>query len=642
MASALDPKLTIWTDQQVSVIESDAAIRTLIQAGPGTGKTATACSRIAWMISSSEIDPSEIWLISFTRTAIHELRNRISSFLKNPSDVHGLRIATIDSLSWAIHSGYKEDAKILGTFDDNIEKTIQLVKQSEGVSEFLNTVKHLVIDEAQDIVGSRCELLLEIINCLSPDCGVSVFADDAQAIYGFSEEISEVSAFGTLPQMIRQHFDNFKSAELTKIHRTTDAKLINVFGKGRKLITEGNSSNFLRLESIRTLLQNSNHAELGLYRDDIQQMPTSNDDSFLLFRRRGEVLDAASYFSIHPDQIRAHRIRMSGLPTCIHGWISVIFWDWLSNEISEEQFFKIWTKRLGDPAKTKANLAWLILVKLFGRTSEIVSVRKMNIRLASPSPPYELTLPEFGSLGPILGTIHGSKGREVSEVRLYLPPEIDDSVDDELLKEEANVYFVGATRAKSSFKLGRAATKALPRALDSSGRAFTPRIFDKGGKVARAAVEVGRACDIDAEGMVGTSLYKSQDLALNAQAFVMKLEANMGRAFAVQNGPESKWRYKLMSKKDGEKDSFLCFLSPELNEDLFKIARIVDEIAHLRKKLPPTTLNYLRTYGVRTLVLAPDDPVRELLHSPWRESGVIAVPMLLGYPFSYFRFGSGL
>lgn len=98
MASALDPKLTTWTDQQVSVIESNAAIRTLIQAGPGTGKTATACSRIAWMISSSDIDPSEIWLISFTRTAIHELRSRISSFLKNPSDVHGLRIATIDSL----------------------------------------------------------------------------------------------------------------------------------------------------------------------------------------------------------------------------------------------------------------------------------------------------------------------------------------------------------------------------------------------------------------------------------------------------------------------------------------------------------------------------------------------------------------
>jgi hypothetical protein len=142
--------------------------------------------------------------------------------------------------------------------------------------------------------------------------------------------------------------------------------------------------------------------------------------------------------------------------------------------------------------------------------------------------------------------------------------------------------------------------------------------------------------------MVGTSLYASQDLALNAQTLVMKLEANMGRAYAVQDGPESKWRYKLMAKRDGELDSFLCFLSPGLNEDLFKIARIVDEIAHLRKKLPPTTLNYLRTYGVRTLVLAPDDPVRELLHSPWRESGVIAVPMLLGYPFSYFRFGSGL
>ena len=638
---AADSKSSNWTDQQVSVIESNGSTRTLIQAGPGTGKTSTACARIAWLISCADIDPSEIWLISFTRTAIHELRNRISSFLRNPSDVHGLRIATIDSLSWAIHSGYKVDAKMLGSFEDNIEKTIELVKTNEDVSEFLKSVKHLVIDEAQDIVGVRSELLLELINALPDESGVSVFADDAQAIYGFSEESNDASSFGTLPEMISQHFENFNKAELTEIHRTADEKLIKIFSKGRKIITESKSSNLLRLESIRNLLHTSNHADIGLYRDDIQDLPISSDDSFLLFRRRGEVLDASSYFSQASGLIRPHRIRMSGLPTCIHGWISVIFWDWLSDSITESQFFNLWSTRLGDPTKTKANLAWSILIKLFGRTSEIVSIRKMSIRLASPSPPYELTLPEFGSLGPILGTIHGSKGREVSEVRLYLPPEIDGSVHDDSLEEEANVYFVGATRAKSIFKLGRAATKTLPRALDPSGRAFTPRIFDRGGKVARAAVEVGRDCDLDAEGLVGNSLYASQEHAFNAQSLVMKLEANMGRAYAVQNGPESNWRYKLISKKDGEIDSTLGYLSTELNDDLFKIARIVDEVARLRKKLPPSTLNYLRTYGVRTLVLAPDDPVRELLHSPWRESGFIAVPMLLGYPFSYFRFGSG-
>ena len=49
------------------------------------------------------------------------------------STAHGLRIVTIDSLSWAIHSGYKEDANLLGSFDENLEKTIKLVKENEGV-----------------------------------------------------------------------------------------------------------------------------------------------------------------------------------------------------------------------------------------------------------------------------------------------------------------------------------------------------------------------------------------------------------------------------------------------------------------------------------------------------------------------------
>lgn len=38
------------------------------------------------------------------------------------STAHGLRIVTNDSLSWAIHSCYEEDANLLASFDENLEK----------------------------------------------------------------------------------------------------------------------------------------------------------------------------------------------------------------------------------------------------------------------------------------------------------------------------------------------------------------------------------------------------------------------------------------------------------------------------------------------------------------------------------------
>jgi hypothetical protein len=40
---------------------------------------------------------------------------------------------------------------------------------------------------------------------------------------------------------------------------------------------------------------------------------------------------------------------------------------------------------------------------------------------------------------------------------------------------------------------------------------------------------------------------------------------------------------------------------------------------------------------VRTIALAPDDPVREQLHAPWCDSGLIAAPMLMGYSIASFR-----
>ena len=39
-----------WTAQQSSVVEAPYSARLIIDAGPGTGKTATLCARIAWLI----------------------------------------------------------------------------------------------------------------------------------------------------------------------------------------------------------------------------------------------------------------------------------------------------------------------------------------------------------------------------------------------------------------------------------------------------------------------------------------------------------------------------------------------------------------------------------------------------------------
>jgi hypothetical protein len=87
--------------------------------------------------------------------------------------------------------------------------------------------------------------------------------------------------------------------------------------------------------------------------------------------------------------------------------------------------------------------------------------------------------------------------------------------------------------------------------------------------------------------------------------------------------------------EDGE--GHLCCLGTSLGHDLFAIAKFVDPLVHLGNARPPRQLNHLRTLGVSTLAVAPDDPVREQLHASWRDSGLIAAPMLTGYSMAYFR-----
>jgi superfamily I DNA/RNA helicase len=64
------------------------------------GKTAVACEKVSHLIEQDAISPSNIWMISFTRAAVSELGDRISSFADNAQNVLGVSVATIDSKAW--------------------------------------------------------------------------------------------------------------------------------------------------------------------------------------------------------------------------------------------------------------------------------------------------------------------------------------------------------------------------------------------------------------------------------------------------------------------------------------------------------------------------------------------------------------
>ena len=97
-----------WSNEQKQIIEMPSNKKIIVNAGPGTGKTATACARISHLIDNG-VEPSNIWLLSFTRTAVQELRDRIANFSENYDDISGVTISTVDSRAWYIREGFKKE-----------------------------------------------------------------------------------------------------------------------------------------------------------------------------------------------------------------------------------------------------------------------------------------------------------------------------------------------------------------------------------------------------------------------------------------------------------------------------------------------------------------------------------------------------
>ncbi len=221
----------VWDDEQRTVVEAGETERQEVHAGPGMGKTAVACARISKLIEYG-VEPSNIWLMSFTRTAVQELRDRIESFAGDSNSILGVKIGTIDSRAWRIRSGFSdgEAERLFGGYDASIRSVIDMIETDpRELTEFLESLDHVIIDEAQDITGVRARLIGAMIELLPEHCGVTVFADPAQAIYGWTVDgdgVPEEDRVNLLEIIENKPDLSFTQRELQTIHRTDVPNLV--------------------------------------------------------------------------------------------------------------------------------------------------------------------------------------------------------------------------------------------------------------------------------------------------------------------------------------------------------------------------------------------------------------------------------
>jgi DNA helicase II / ATP-dependent DNA helicase PcrA len=236
------PVINDLNPEQFAVVQYNEG-PSLIIAGPGTGKTKTLTSKIAWLIENHIARPEEILAITFTNKAAGELRERLEILLKNKSKAGDVTVTTFHAFGLSIlkkhhtefdrsenfiladealkfeiiksfsvlksaeskklgaeiseiKNGVKMEIFLFGEYekelqklnafdlDDLIAKPLQLFRKNEKVkTAYQKRFRYILVDEYQDTNNAQYEFLRQ----LAPDAAANlcVVGDANQSVYGF-------------------------------------------------------------------------------------------------------------------------------------------------------------------------------------------------------------------------------------------------------------------------------------------------------------------------------------------------------------------------------------------------------------------------------------------------------------------------
>ncbi|MEX2376387.1 MAG: UvrD family DEAD/DEAH box helicase [Dehalococcoidia bacterium] len=627
-----------WDLEQLEVILEEPSSWQLVIAGPGAGKSAVACQRLAYLIDEG-IPPSRMLLVSFTRTAVAELRDRIVQYAVAGDRARSVRISTIDSHAWSLRAGFDDEpiAKVFGdgSYDLSIVRTVELLRQQQpDLCDFMGRLEHLIIDEAQDVMGVRADLVIELLRSLSDECGVTILADPAQAIYGFTtdgqdQRPEEASLLWRLAEECpRPLFPR----DLKEIHRIENGSLVDLFVRTRREIEQADTPSG-HVERVQDAIRSTCGMDVGVagYSSIAAFLGQAGETSMLvLFRRRADVLFASSYCS---DAGVQHRLRMSELPVVVRPCIGWLFGEYVAAVITREAFDELWEVRgsiAPEPlAGEDRDKCWNLLHRLAagGRPGTIDMVQLRRI-VSRPRPPVEICYPDVGATGPILGTIHASKGREADTVVLVMPPASDTGVavsggrEGAMVFEEGRVYYVGATRARKM--LIAADNNSTRVGYLESGRVY------RNVRERRVQIEVGRAGDVDRIAHLAWS---------NCLENQRTLAACVGRTLPVKARTFAEHDYAsrlILEQIDGDgvtRSREVGQMSASFRSDTGKIWGLVDPDEKLK---PAPEMRHLYIIAVSTVGLS--EAEIGAAKPPFNRSGLALAPVVKGFPMVPFFF----
>ncbi|WP_181773444.1 UvrD-helicase domain-containing protein [Amycolatopsis pittospori] len=231
----------VLTPAQRAVVTSAWNDKLLVSAQAGAGKTTTLIHRIEHLMTVEGIEASEILIWTFSRAAAQVMRTRAG---RNAVAGRRARTQTLDS--WAssllLEAGNRPEYLSSHGFDRRIELATAAIENGVVEETERGAPAHVIIDEVQDLVGPRREMVESFLDRF-PDMGFTVVGDSAQSIYGFqvSDPQARADEAGLFFRWLRASFgdelrevvldDNFRA-------RTVEARIALPYGERLQRLTD--------------------------------------------------------------------------------------------------------------------------------------------------------------------------------------------------------------------------------------------------------------------------------------------------------------------------------------------------------------------------------------------------------------------
>lgn len=423
--------------EQLSAASAPPETRQVVLAPPGSGKTEVVAALLLNLADEHELVPTdEVLVLSFSRAAVAAVRRRAHS------DSRAVAIRTLDSCASRILEDVDDEEWQHLSFDARVSRAVALLRQGR-IPEELGLIRHLVVDEVQDLVGTRAELVVELLKHLTEGAGFTLLGDPRQAVYNFQLE----SGVGMSSEEFLETARSLGDVREITLKGQYRARSREASAAAQLGGTYGGAESWLR--EVRSFVSRLFLA--GDVEDLAAHVGRWQGSTVFLCRTNGEALITASKLRDAGLAVSA-RAAAEDLPVA----------SWVGEALSRTDRSKIRRSELPALLEQVTTAVpedpWRVLksVERDFRSSDRLDLRALATRIANGDVPADL-LAETSRVQ--VSTIHRAKGLEFDNVVLV---NADDLLPGGADQDDAAVAYVALTRPRDQIMTARC---ALPRNL---------------------------------------------------------------------------------------------------------------------------------------------------------------------------------